>query len=66
LAGQFDDVGGQRRRVIGRRRRSLALRGTILAEHRASPTFGDAEFGDDVLHAGTAAGGLRSFPVPPL
>ena len=56
LGGKRDDVGGQRRLVIGRRR-DLALRGAVLAENPAGPALGHAELGDHMIHAGAAAGG---------
>jgi hypothetical protein len=61
LGGERDDVGGQGR-LITRCRRSFALRGTMLAKNTTSKAFGYAMFGNDVFHAGTAAGGAYQFP----
>jgi hypothetical protein len=56
LESKREDVGGPGRLVI-RGRGDLALGGTGLAENPADPSLGQAQFGSDVLHAGTAAGG---------
>src|SRR5215212_4927393 len=60
-SGERDDVGGQRRLVVGRARR-LALRGTVLAENPAGSSLGHAELGDNMLHAGAAASRAQKFP----
>ena len=54
--GKRRDVGGQGRLVIGFPR-DLALRGAVLAENPAGEPFGDAMFGDHMLHAGAATRG---------
>ena len=56
LDGERDDVGGQRRFII-RCRRDLALRGSMLAQNPARPSFGHAKFGNHMIHAGTATRG---------
>ncbi len=56
LGGERDDVGPQGRLIVGRRRR-LALRGTMLPQDPARPSFGHAEFRFHMLHTGAAAGG---------
>ena len=61
LASQSDDIGGQCRLVIGRRRH-LALRRAVLAQNPASQAFRDPERLDSLLNAGTAAGGAQKFP----
>src|SRR5690606_6510480 len=56
LESKRGDVGGQSRLVI-RAHGDLALGGPMLAENPADPSLGQAQFGSDVFHAGTAAGG---------
>ena len=56
LGGERDDVGGQRRLIVGPARR-LALRGAVLSENPAGPPLGHAELGHHMLHAGPATGG---------
>ena len=56
LDGERDDVGGQSR-VIIRCRRNLALRGAVLTENPARPSFGNAKFSNNMIHAGTATCG---------
>src|SRR5690606_5159418 len=53
LNGERDDVGGQSRFII-RCRWNLALRGAVLTEDPARPSFGNAELSDNMIHAGTA------------
>ncbi len=50
------DVGGQCRLVI-RSLGDLALRGTMLTENLACPSFGHTQFCGDMIHTGTAASG---------
>ena len=56
LEGERDDVGGQSRFIIGCRR-NLALRGSMLTENPARPSFGNAKFSNNMIHAGTATCG---------
>ncbi len=56
LDGKRDDVGGQSRFVI-RCRWNLALRGTMLTENSARPSFADAKLGNNMIHTGTATRG---------
>jgi len=55
-ASEPDDVGSQRRLIIGRRR-NFTLRGTMLAENPARSSLGNPEFTKHMLHTGTATGG---------
>ena len=56
LESERRDVGGQRRFVI-RCLGDLALCGTMLTKNPACPTFGHAQFFDDMIHTSTATGG---------
>jgi hypothetical protein len=56
LAGQLDDVGGQRHLIV-RRRRTLALRGTVLPQDPTDKALGLTQFSNNAIHAGAAAGG---------
>lgn len=56
LESERRDVGGQRCFVI-RGLGDLALRRTMLTENPAGPSLGHAQFLDDMIHAGAAAGG---------
>jgi hypothetical protein len=56
LAGKFDDVGGQRGLIIGRRR-DLPLRRSMLSQRSACPSLGDAKIGCYMIDACTASGG---------
>ena len=61
LGGERDDVGGQSRLII-RHRWNLALCGSMLAKNTTRKALGDAMLGNDMIHAGTAAGGAHQFP----
>ena len=56
LDSERNDVGGQGRFII-RCRRNLALRGAMLTENPARPSFGNAKFSNNMIHAGTATRG---------
>ena len=61
LVGERDDVGGQSRFII-RHRWYLALCGSMLAKNPTRKALGYAMLGNDMIHAGTAAGGAYQFP----
>lgn len=61
LGGERDDVGGESR-LINRRRWNLALCGSMLTKNTTRKAFGDAMLGNDMIHAGSAAGGAYQFP----
>jgi hypothetical protein len=61
LAGQFYDIGGQGRLIV-RRRRALALRGTTLPQKPADQALGHSQFRNNTIHKGAAAGGAQKFP----
>jgi hypothetical protein len=56
LDGKRDDVGSQSRFII-RCRWSLALRGAMLTQNPACPSFGNAKLSNNMIHAGTATRG---------
>lgn len=56
LESERRDVGGQFRFII-RGLGDLALHRTMLPENPAGPSLGHAQFLDDMIHAGAAAGG---------
>jgi hypothetical protein len=51
-----DDLGGQRRLIVGPSRR-LALCGAMLPQNPAGPPLRHAELGDNMLHTGATTGG---------
>ncbi len=57
LDSKRDNVGGQRRLIIIRRLRDLALRRAMLAKNTAGKSLGDAVFNNHMLHASTATRG---------
>src|SRR3954464_228073 len=61
LGGERNDVGGQSRLII-RHRWNLALCGSMLAKNPTRKALGDAMLGNNMIHAGTAAGGAYQFP----
>lgn len=64
LRGEREDVGGQRV-FIGAPLRDLSLGRAMLPEHATGEPFRDPELLPDILDVSTAAGGLRSLPMPP-
>ena len=58
LAGERDDVGGQRL-FVRSAPRHLPLRRAMLPQHAAGDTFRHAELPADVVDAGPAAGGAQ-------
>jgi len=54
--GQRNDVGGQRRLVLASSN-DLALRGAVLTEGGAGPTFGNPQLGPHLLPTVSATGG---------
>ena len=56
LEGERGDVSGQSRFIV-RCRWNLALRGAVLTQNPARPSFGNAKFSHNMIHAGATACG---------
>ena len=62
LSGQLDHVGDQA--IFFRSPlRQLALRGSMLAQHLAGSTLGNAQLTTDMVYAGPAASGAQKFSL---